>query len=365
VPDRLIARRGVVASGLDGRGTRLIFTVHRQKAFLGGHVREYGEHPSHDITRHWQQFGLLEEALARVLNLGQRAELSQVVPDRYGLRMSSSPLPAPDLRKTSTDSVLDRVERSLGVELDRSAMVRKRRTVGMPTVGDTWVRIEVRPLDRVGGQSWNGVEAAAAIQGVAKPAWFQGVSWYERERALMWRADETERVMAPAIKPGGILLEEPDLSEGWWATLNSSLDALAQQPTTRVAGLQPITQARIKATIDAVFPGVDVTIDEWTTNHADLAWANLTSPDCVVLDWEDWGLAPRGYDSATLLGESLAVPGLAERVSRERHKDLATRSGLVAQLYQCSKYIGAGEYAGALLEPARVLAESVLSSLRS
>ena len=321
--------------------------------------------PSAGCQRGDQQVGILEELLAIGLSIGQCAEVPRGTSSRYGLGMSTSPVPAPDLRKTSTDSVLDRVERSLGVELDRSAMVRKRRTVGMPTAGDTWVRIEVRPLDRVGGQSWNGVEAAAAIQGVAKPAWFQGVSWYEQERALMWRADETERVMAPAIKPGGILLEEPDLSEGWWATLNSSLDALAQQQTTRVAGLQPITQARIKTTVDAVFPGVDVTIDEWTTNHADLAWANLTSPDCVVLDWEDWGLAPRGYDSATLLGESLAVPGLAERVSRERHKDLATRSGLVAQLYQCSKYVGAGERAGALYEPARVLAESVLSSLRS
>ena len=234
----------------------------------------------------------------------------------------------------------------------------------MPTSGATWVRVEVRPLDRIGGQSWNGVEAAAAIQGVAKPAWFQGVSWFDRDASLMWRADETELVTAPAIKPGGTLQVAPDLSDEWWATLNSSLDALSEQPTTRVAGLQPITQARITATIDAAFPGVDATVDEWTTNHADLAWANLTSPACVVLDWEDWGLAPRGYDSATLLGESLAIPGLAERVSRERHKDLATRSGLVAQLYQCSKYINAGEFAGVLYEPARVLAESVLSALR-
>jgi hypothetical protein len=251
-----------------------------------------------------------------------------------------------------------------GCGLDRERMIRKRRSLGLPTDRDTWVRIEARAIERIDGQGWNGVEAAAVLHGVAMPTWFQGMAWSEAARGLMWRADETELVAAQPIKPGGILTVAPELSDAWWSTLNASLDALAGQRTSRIAGLRPITQERISATIGSVFPGVDTTIEEWTTAHADLAWANLTAPECYLLDWEDWGIAPRGYDSATLLGESLAVPSLADRVYQERRADLDTRSGTLALLFQCSKYISAGEASGPLLEPAKALPARLVSRLQ-
>lgn len=70
-----------------------------------------------------------------------------------------------------------------------------------------------------------------------------------------------------------------------------------------------------------VFSDVDTTVEEWTAAHADLAWANLTTPNCYFLDWEDWGTAPRGWDAASLWSESLAVPALADRVYQERRAD--------------------------------------------
>lgn len=75
----------------------------------------------------------------------------------------------------------------------------------------------------------------------------------------MWRADETDLISDPPIKPGGILITEPELSESWWSTLNASLTALAKHPTTRIATSagRRITQARITATIHQVFPEVD------------------------------------------------------------------------------------------------------------
>ncbi|MFI5800717.1 hypothetical protein [Streptomyces sp. NPDC051677] len=42
----------------------------------------------------------------------------------------------------------------------------------------------------------------------------------------------------------------------------------------------------------------------WTTAHADVHWANLTSP-LRLLDWEAWGRAPEGFDAATLYAYSL------------------------------------------------------------
>jgi hypothetical protein len=50
------------------------------------------------------------------------------------------------------------------------------------------------------------------------PSWFQGVSWLDTERGVIWRADETEYITDQPIKPGGILTVEPELSETWWAT---------------------------------------------------------------------------------------------------------------------------------------------------
>lgn len=85
-----------------------------------------------------------------------------------------------------------------------------------------------------------------------------------------------------------------------------------------------------------------------------------------MLDWEDWGVAPRGWDATTLWGNSLAVPALAERVQREYQADLGSRSGLVSQVFFCAEIIAAGEsYAGPLAEPSRREAARLISSLQS
>jgi hypothetical protein len=272
----------------------------------------------------------------------------------------------PDLREHSCDAIVQRIQRQLDTRFDPASEVRKRRSVGFRTDRNTWVRIEIRDLARLDGQGW-GIEDAAVLDGVAMPAWHQGLSWIDHDLGVMWRADETELVMDSSIKPGGVLTVELELSEAWWTTLNSSLDALAKHATTRVATSagSRITQERITTAIHQVFPDVDTTIGEWATAHADLAWANVTAPTCCILDWEDWGLAPRGYDASVLRGESLVVPVLAERVYQERRTDLDSRSGQLAQLYYCSKVVAAGERSGPLLAPATGLANELVTALRA
>jgi hypothetical protein len=273
---------------------------------------------------------------------------------------------APDLRTQPHADVLDRVEAALRVRLDRETCVRKRRSVGAVTDRGTWVRIEVRTVAKaaLAGQGFGGVEAAAVLEGIAKPAWHAAVSWADPERGLLWRADETERVTAPPIKPGGVLTTDPGLSDRWWTSLNISLDALAAASTTRVATLHttPMTQVRLTEAITSVFGDIDTRVEEWVPAHADLTWANLTGPDCWLLDWEDWGLAPRGLDAAMLWSASLAVPGLAERVQRERRVDLDSRSGRLAQLFFCAELLADVDYAGVLAEPARRAADWLLAA---
>lgn len=177
-------------------------------------------------------------------------------------------------------------------------------------------------------------------------------------------------IACPApIKPGGILTTDPQLPAAWWSTLNASLDALAVAETTRVATLHttPITQARVAEEIQAVFgPDIDTTIERWVPAHADFAWANLTGPECWILDWEDWGLAPRGLDAAMLWAASLAVPGLAEQVYRLREADLDSRDGQLMQLFFAAGIVGASVGSvGPLLDAARTAVKRLLAALRS
>ncbi|MFE5594586.1 hypothetical protein [Streptomyces sp. NPDC056549] len=270
-----------------------------------------------------------------------------------------------DLRRVPVEEALARAEHMLGVELDRQAAVRKRRTVGARTGRGTWVRIERRGLARARAQGWHGVETAAALDGVAMPAWRQGCTWWEPGGGAVWRADETELVVDGPVG-GPVLLDDPWLSEAWWQGLNRSLDALAGAATTRVAspGTMPITRERVARVIGSAFPtmaGVDV--DEWRPAHGDLSWANVTSPRFYLIDWEDWGLAPRGFDAAYLWVASLPLAALAERVWTERRHDLESRSGLISALFVCGEVLAYADETNVLLAPVQREAERLVAAL--
>ncbi|MGW2702289.1 hypothetical protein [Streptomyces sp. NPDC001340] len=270
-----------------------------------------------------------------------------------------------DLRVQPVDEVLERVQRALDVRVEPESLVRKRRTVGARTDRGTWVRIERRLLEKVRGQGWNGTECAAVLDGVAKPAWLQGMSWSDAAGAAMWRADETELLPGEPVGPDSVLA----LPEEWWEALNSSLDALAEQRTTRVAtpDTVAITQAGVTAAIKETFPEVsDTTIGEWAPAHADLNWANMTTPQFCLFDWEDWGMAPRGLDAAWLWGNSLVLPELAERVWRERRRDLESRDGMLMSLFFCTKVLGPHADPGdPRMGLARIEADRIVADLRA
>ncbi|MGW2814151.1 hypothetical protein [Streptomyces sp. NPDC001415] len=249
---------------------------------------------------------------------------------------------AVDLRVQPVDEILDRVERSLQTCFDPNTVMRKRRSVGARTDRDTWVRIERRLLDQISDQGWNGTECAARLAGISQPAWQGCVVWPDADEPAMWRADET------ALLPGepigsAVLSEDPTLPDAWWQALNASLDALAAQCTIRVAtpDTDTITQILVTDSIRRAFPGdFDTAVERWLPAHADLNWANMTAPTFCLFDWEDWGNAPRGLDSASLWASSLPVPALADRVRRERQADFASRDGKLMTLFVCSKILG-------------------------
>jgi len=177
-----------------------------------------------------------------------------------------------------------------------------------------------------------------------------------------------ELVNAVPVGQAALVIEDPRLPDAWWSALSASLDALATQSAPRLAtpDTETVTQDLVTATLGEVFPEVtDTTVEEWLPAHADLTWANVTGPEFCMIDWEDWGMAPRGLDGATLWGNSLAVPALAERVWRERRPDLETRSGRLMALFFCAKAAGPHAHPeDPRLGPARKEAARLLAGLR-
>ncbi|PGH48134.1 hypothetical protein [Streptomyces sp. Ru87] len=282
---------------------------------------------------------------------------------------SSAPTAAPtDLRTEPIDNVLHEVERSLQTRLDRSTLLRKRRSLGARTDRSTWVRIERRRLEKIGSQGWNGTECAAMLEGVAQPQWHRAVVWRQPDDATMWRADETDLLPAAPIG-SSVLASDPGLPDEWWQALNASLDALASQHTSRVAtpDTVKITQRGVTEAIGQFLPaGIDTTVGEWRPAHADLNWANMTGPEFCLFDWEDWGMAPQGLDTASLWGNSLAVPALAERVRRERRHDAESRDGMLMTLFVCAKILAPDAHPeDPRLEPARRMAAQVAEDLHN
>jgi hypothetical protein len=257
-----------------------------------------------------------------------------------------------DLRHVAIDDVLDRVERSLQLRLVAEGSVRKRRSIGFRSDRGTWVRIECRGLERFDGQGW-GLEAARVLHGVPVPDWLAGVSWFDPLRHTMWRVDETRLIDE---SPVGRASSAALLADDWWAAFDIAMDALAEHRSTRLAtpDCESISVERVEAAIRKVFPdAVGLVIDEWTTAHADLNWANMTGPELWILDWEDWGTAPRGLDAANLWFGSLTVPDVAEKVRRRRHADLESATGRTMALFKCAELLSWADETEPLYAPAK------------
>ena len=275
---------------------------------------------------------------------------------------STSPVAVLDVREHDHEDVLRRVEHVLDLRLDRSSAVygESGATEGFRTSNGTWARVERRSRWRINSAVWVGLEAASTIKGVKKPEWFQGTTWADNAREVVWRADEVELISAPVV---GDLASVATLPDAWWATVRASLTALAGHQTERVG----MTQAHLTKRIGEVFDGVDTTVDDWTTAHADVHWGNL-SIEGHLIDWEDWGAAPRGLDAATLWQSALPDTAVAARVQHEFAGDLQTRSGRLSQLLVCANAIRIAARRGKptpLSEPAKAAARVLLAELQA
>lgn len=281
------------------------------------------------------------------------------------MRDSPGTIAEVDLRDGVPADVLGEAERALGHTVQPGTVSHGNgaETAGFASDVGTWIRIQWRRCHAFSEQAWTGSEAASTLSGVMRPELLRAFRWVDAERNVVWRAEEMALVTSAVVAPRGSVSSDPRPSDEWWESLRTSLSALAEHSTSRVG----MSQEHLSRRIAEIYgDAIDTTVTDWATAHADLHWGNLTAPECWILDWEDWGKAPRGLDAATLWGFSLGVPTLAARIEREFATDLAGRSGKLAQLLFCANAERAHRRTGMTMpftDPARQAGHRLLRQL--
>lgn len=186
------------------------------------------------------------------------------------------------------------------------------RTIGSRAIGadgERWLRVSWSHTQWTKDNFWTGNQEAATIVGVPKPTVLDMHEW--GERAYRNRAEVMTLVTDRVCSTTQELRTELDLSAQWWRDLRSAQDALSVHNTRRTVTSQEAITRRLLAFFGS---SVDPLVTRWTTAHGDLNWSNLTAPRLVILDWESFGIAPTGYDAATLYVLSLLMPKTAKKV---------------------------------------------------
>ncbi|MGH3905500.1 MAG: aminoglycoside phosphotransferase [Pseudonocardiaceae bacterium] len=221
----------------------------------------------------------------------------------------------------------------------------RHRSIGSRTKGpdgDHWLRVVTSHATWANGQFWTGNLDSSAITGIPKPSVLKVHEWEEEPRCI--RAELMTLVPGRTCSHTQELRHELDLPDEWWTGLRRAIDTLTAHRTERVL----TTQESISHRLLAFFGDrIDSTVTTWTTAHGDLQWTNLTTPDLYLLDWEGWGLAPAGYDAASLYCYSLLAPNTACKVYETFADILDTADGIRAQLHAIGRLllrINGGDY---------------------
>jgi hypothetical protein len=211
------------------------------------------------------------------------------------------------------------------------------RTLGR-RAGHCWLRVVAATVDKAGGRLWEGTAAADTHvpRSVPRPRLRGVLDWTASDVA--YRAELTEYVPVPPVTRGTPALDQDiSLPDAWWSELKSALGALATVPTDRESVRQNWVDRNFRR-----FLGIDpVRIRDTTTGHADLHWANLTRAPLVLLDWENWGRLPVGYDIGLLHAYTLAAPATAARIRREFAHVLDTEAGRTGELVALAQLLQA------------------------
>ena len=203
--------------------------------------------------------------------------------------------------------------------------------------GDQWLRVVTEHVHWASGDFWTGNTDASTVAGIAKPRVLDVDEWDDGPQRV--RAEVMTVVPGEVCSPVPQLTSEVNLPGSWWAELRRSMDKIEHVATDRNQSAKT-TCRRLR-----VFFGeqVDPKITRWVPAHRDPHWANVLRPDFALLDWELWGIAPFGYDAATLYCYSLLAPATAAKVYETFADVLDIPDGRRSQLYVIARLLQRAE----------------------
>jgi hypothetical protein len=170
--------------------------------------------------------------------------------------------------------------------------------------------------------------ASDALRGIRKPHLIRQIEWADGD--ALWTArlitladNAVERTPWAGDAAAAV-------TDAWLEELKVNLDRLAPQPSAHIHVSPRILSAWLSHNyrLHCTFAP-----SEWVTSHSDLQWSNLTAPNLHILDWEQLGSAPIGYDAGMLIAYSCRNPALVTRLRRVFSPHLSTPTGMIAWLF--------------------------------
>ncbi|MFJ8191142.1 hypothetical protein ACIQ8D_15425 [Streptomyces sp. NPDC096094] len=199
-------------------------------------------------------------------------------------------------------------------------------------------------MDKAKGKLWTGPEEAERLVPRRLPRPCLRLVHHWTEGAAAYKAELYDHIVGDILSPTPALVATaPQLSTIWWSDLRTALGSLSPVRTDRVAVRQVYLDRAMPKYLAFLGGTVPTTPSAWSTAHGDLHWANLTGPGLGILDWEGWGTAPAGYDTALLHAYSLGVPEAAAHVRHELATDLDSEHGRFAELVVITELLQSAE----------------------
>lgn len=196
-----------------------------------------------------------------------------------------------------------------------------------PLHGACWLRLQTAPDGTQGGRHWTGQEQAARLfPTVHKPA-LHAIRDTIRD-GHAYRAELTAFIDEPVLAPDGpVLRQDIHLPDTWFKSIREDLDTIASVHTDRTGVRQQWIDRAVPEHTGHPAPQ----ITDWTCAHGDFHPGNLTT-GATILDWEGFGLAPRGWDAALLYAYTLLTPATASQIREAFADTLDTDTGRTALL---------------------------------
>ena len=210
-------------------------------------------------------------------------------------------------------------------------------------IGNTryWFRTQFRDASENPSRLWLGEQNAQEIAGVKKPQLLKSIE--DRSGNIIYRTDVLSYVRFKVCSDTQELNNDFLPSRSWLAQLDESLRALSRIKTDRVSFRQDLVTRRVAERFGNNF---DPRIENWQVVHGDVHFANLTEPECYLLDWESWGNGPYGADIAFLFCFSLTRPRVSRVIYDYFRSTLESKSGKLSLAFACSELLRMGEQYG-------------------